>query len=186
LALAYTEAPINANGLMRQRFRWSFGILQSLWKHREVFGRRGALGYVALPNILVFQILLPVVSPFIDIMFAVGSLWYFLQKFFHPDSTDPASFQRLVIFFAAFLIIDFITSAIAFALERRQPEAKEDVWLLSQVWLQRFAYRQLFSVVLIKTLKRALEGQRFAWDKLERTAHMSYRAEAAEESVEVK
>jgi hypothetical protein len=134
----------------------------------------------------VFQILLPLVSPFIDIMFAVGSLWYLVQKFFHPDSTDPASFQRLVIFFAAFLIIDFVTSAIAFALERRQPEAREDVWLLSQVWLQRFAYRQLFSVVLVKTLKRALEGQRFAWDKLERTAKMSYRPESVEESVEVK
>jgi peptidoglycan-N-acetylglucosamine deacetylase len=185
LALAYTEAPINANGLMRQRFRWSFGILQSVWKHRAVFGRRGALGYVALPNILVFQILLPLVSPFIDFMFAFGALWYFVQKFFHPDSTDPASFQRLVIFFAAFLIIDFITSAIAFALERRQPEAKEDVWLLSQVWLQRFAYRQLFSIVLLKTLKRAIGGQPFAWDKLERTARMSHHAEEAEESVEV-
>jgi hypothetical protein len=35
-------------------------------------------------------------------------------------------------------------------------------------------------------LKRALEGQRFAWDKLERTAKMSYRPESVEESVEVK
>jgi len=175
LALAYTEAPINANGLMRQRFRWSFGILQAVWKHRAVFARKGALGWVALPNILVFQILLPLVSPFIDLMFVFGVLWYFVQKYFHPDSTDPASFQRLVLFFAAFLIIDFITSAIAFALERRQPEAREDVGLLSQVWLQRFAYRQLFSLVLFKTVKRAIEGQRFAWDKLERTAAMSYR-----------
>ncbi|HXZ42135.1 MAG TPA: glycosyltransferase [Terriglobales bacterium] len=185
LALAYTEAPINANGLMRQRFRWSFGILQSVWKHRAVFARKGVLGWVALPNIVIFQILLPVVSPFIDLMFAVGAAWYFLQKYFHPDSTDPASFHRLVLFFAAFLVIDFITSAIAFALERRQPEAKEDVGLLSQVWLQRFAYRQLFSIVLFKTLKRAIEGQRFAWDKLERTAAMSYKARPSRESLKV-
>src|SRR5208337_2031501 len=174
LALAYTEAPINANGLMRQRFRWSFGILQAVWKHHAVFARKGVLGWVALPNIVIFQILLPLVSPFIDLMFAVGAIWYFVQKSFHPDSTDPANFQRLVLFFAAFLIIDFITSAIAFALERRQPDAREDVWLLSQVWLQRFAYRQLFSLVLFKTVKRAFEGQRFAWDKLERTAAVSY------------
>ena len=185
LALAYTEAPINANGLMRQRFRWSFGILQSVWKHRAVFARKGVLGWIALPNIVIFQILLPVVSPFIDLMFAVGAAWYFLQKYFHPDSTDPASFHRLVLFFAAFLVIDFITSAIAFALERRQPEAKEDVGLLSQVWLQRFAYRQLFSIVLFKTLKRAIEGQRFAWDKLERTAAMSYKAPPSRESLKV-
>ena len=182
-ALAYTEAPTNANGLMRQRFRWSFGILQAVYKHREVFARKGVLGWVALPNIVVFQILLPLVSPFIDIMFAVAALWYFVQKHFHPESTDPASFQRLVIFFGAFLIIDFITSAIAFALERSTPDTREDSWLLSQVWLQRFAYRQLFSVVLFKTIKRALSGEPFAWDKLERTAALTY--EESEDSVHV-
>ncbi len=182
-ALAYTEAPTTANGLMRQRFRWSFGILQAVYKHRGVFGRKGVLGWIALPNIVVFQILLPLVSPFIDIMFTVGALWYFLQKHFHPGSTDPASFQRLVIFFAAFLIIDFITSAIAFALERRTPDTREDPWLLSQVWLQRFAYRQLFSLVLFKTVKRALTGESFSWDKLERTAAVTY--EETEDSVQV-
>ncbi|HTW56980.1 MAG TPA: glycosyltransferase [Terriglobales bacterium] len=174
MALAYTEAPTNSNGLMRQRFRWSFGILQSVYKHRGVFARKGALGWVALPNIVVFQILLPLVSPLIDIMFALGTIWYFIQKHFHPDSTDPESFHKLVAFFFAFLVIDFIASAIAFALERRRPDDKEDIWLLSQVWLQRFAYRQLFSIVLFKTLKRALEGRKFAWDKLERTAAVKY------------
>src|SRR5256714_3419666 len=89
-ALAFTEAPTTANGLMRQRFRWSFGILQAVWKHRSVFARKGVLGWVALPNILIFQILLPLVSPFIDVMFVGGSLWYAIRKYFHPDSTDPS------------------------------------------------------------------------------------------------
>ncbi|HEX3353974.1 MAG TPA: glycosyltransferase [Terriglobales bacterium] len=185
LALAYTEAPVNARGLMRQRFRWSFGILQAVWKHRGAFAREGVLGWIALPNIAIFQVMLPLVSPFIDIMFSVGAIWYFVQKFFHPESTDPASFQRLFVFFVAFLVMDFLASAIAFALERRRPEAPEDPWLLSQVWLQRFAYRQLFSVVLLKTLKRAAEGQRFAWDKLERTAALSYKPIETQESVKV-
>ncbi len=171
---------------MRQRFRWSFGILQSVWKHRAAFARKGVLGWVALPNIVIFQILLPLVSPFIDLMFAVGALWYFIQKAFPSGlhrsrraSSDSCCSLR------AFLVIDFITSAIAFALERRQPEAREDAWLLSQVWLQRFAYRQLFSVVLFKTVKRAIEGQRFAWDKLERTAKMSFRTTETHDSVKV-
>jgi peptidoglycan-N-acetylglucosamine deacetylase len=183
MALAYTEAPVNANGLMRQRFRWSFGILQSVYKHREVFARKGVLGWIALPNIVIFQILLPLVSPFIDIMFAVGAIWYGIQKHFHPESANPADFHRLVIFFAAFLIIDFITSAIAFALERSTPDTREDTWLLSQVWLQRFAYRQLFSIVLFKTVKRAISGEPFSWDKLDRTAAVTY--EEAEDSVQV-
>ena len=185
MALAYTEAPTTANGLMRQRFRWSFGILQAVYKHSAVFARKGALGFVALPNIVIFQILLPLVSPLIDIMFAVGAFWYFIQKHFHPDSTDPASFHKLVAFFFAFLVIDFLASALAFALERRRPDDKEDPWLLSQVWLQRFAYRQLFSVVLFRTLKRALEGRRFAWDKLERTAAVNYVPSQTRDSVNV-
>jgi len=185
LALAFTEAPTSANALMRQRFRWSFGILQAVFKHKDVFARKGVLGWIALPNILIFQILLPLVSPFIDIMFVVGVIWYRIQIYFHPDSTDPASFQRLLVFFGAFLVIDFLASALAFALERRQPEAREDAWLLSQVWLQRFAYRQVFSLVLFRTVKRAVQGRPFAWDKLERTAAVNYVRAERKDSVKV-
>jgi len=165
---------MNARGLMRQRFRWSFGILQSVWKHRAAFGRKGVLGWIALPNIVIFQILLPVVSPFIDVMFVIGALAYAVDRSFHPETASPASFQRLVIFFFAFLIIDFLASAIAFGLERKEARSGDDLELLAQVWLQRLAYRQLFSLVLLKTFKRALEGRRFAWDKLERTAMLRY------------
>jgi cellulose synthase/poly-beta-1,6-N-acetylglucosamine synthase-like glycosyltransferase/spore germination protein YaaH/peptidoglycan/xylan/chitin deacetylase (PgdA/CDA1 family) len=170
LALAYTEAPTKANGLMRQRFRWSFGIMQSVWKHRSAFKKGGALGWFALPNVVIFQILLPLVSPFIDLMFVFGAASYAWNRYMHPESTDPSSFHKLVVYFALFMVIDFIASTIAFTLERRQPGGHKDFWLLAHVWLQRFTYRQLFSVVLIKTLKRAIEGGNFAWDKLERTA----------------
>jgi cellulose synthase/poly-beta-1,6-N-acetylglucosamine synthase-like glycosyltransferase/spore germination protein YaaH/peptidoglycan/xylan/chitin deacetylase (PgdA/CDA1 family) len=169
-ALAYTEAPTTANSLMRQRFRWSFGIMQAVWKHRAAVKQKGALGWVAIPNMLIFQILLPLVSPFIDIMFAVGAITYFVDKYRHPESANPADFHKLVVYFALFMVIDFIASTIAFTLERQQPGGKRDFLLLGHVWLQRFAYRQLFSLVLIKTLKRAIEGGGFAWDKLERTA----------------
>ena len=170
-SLAYTEAPSTANALMRQRFRWSFGILQAVWKHRSAFARKGALGYVALPNIVIFQILLPLVSPFIDIMFVYGALKYLIyDKHFHPETADPAGFQQLLLFFLMFLVIDFIASVIAFSLERRHGRDRRDWWLLGHVWLQRFAYRQLFSIVLFKTLRRAIDGRHFSWDKLDRTA----------------
>jgi cellulose synthase/poly-beta-1,6-N-acetylglucosamine synthase-like glycosyltransferase/peptidoglycan/xylan/chitin deacetylase (PgdA/CDA1 family)/spore germination protein YaaH len=169
-ALAYTEAPTTANGLMRQRFRWSFGIMQAVWKHRAAVKQKGALGWVAIPNMVIFQILLPLVSPFIDIMFAVGAVTYFVDKYRHPESANPADFHKLVIYFTLFMVIDFIASTIAFTLERQQPGGKRDFLLLAHVWLQRFAYRQLFSLVLLKTLKRAMEGGGFSWDKLERTA----------------
>ncbi|HKD44130.1 MAG TPA: glycosyltransferase, partial [Candidatus Angelobacter sp.] len=172
-ALAFTEAPTTASGLMRQRFRWSFGVLQAVWKHGAAMRKRGRLGWIALPNIIVFQILLPLVSPFIDIMFTVGSLWYLLSRYFHPESTDPRNFERLVFFFLLFLAIDFVASALAFLLERREKGQSENMQLLLHLWLQRFAYRQLFSAVLLKTVKRAIDGKPFAWDKLERTAQVS-------------
>ncbi len=172
-ALAFTEAPINARGLMKQRFRWSFGILQAVFKHRRAFLRHRALGYFALPNIVIFQMLLPLVSPFIDLMFVAGTLKYFVDKYFHPEAASAASFDKLLIYFLTFLIIDFVTSALAFALERRHPASKGDAWLLFHIWVQRFSYRQVFSIVLFKTVKRAIDGKPFSWDKLERTARMS-------------
>ena len=181
-ALAFTEAPIDAKGLMRQRFRWSFGILQAVWKHRAAFIRNKAMGLFALPNILIFQMLLPLVSPFIDLMFVAGVVHYFIDRHYHPEAASMASLQKLLAYFGAFLLIDFVTSTIAFSLERRHPANKGDGWLLFHIWLQRFAYRQVFSVVLFKTLKRAIDGKPFNWDKLERTAQMSKATEALTET----
>ena len=181
-ALAFTEAPIDARGLIRQRFRWSFGILQAVWKHRAAFVRNKAMGYFALPNILIFQMLLPLVSPFIDLMFLAGVVHYFVDRYFHPLSASPVDLVKLLIYFAAFMVIDFVTSSVAFSLERRHPANKGDGWLLWHIWLQRFAYRQLFSIVLFKTLKRAIDGKPFNWDKIERTALMSKRTVALTET----
>jgi peptidoglycan-N-acetylglucosamine deacetylase len=176
-ALAFTEAPVNARGLMRQRFRWSFGTLQAIFKHSQAFRTNRAMGFFALPNILIFQILLPLVSPFIDLMFFAGLIHYLVDKHFHPQTASAASFEKLLTYFLAFLVIDFVTSALAFSLERRHPSSKGDGWLLFHIWLQRFSYRQLFSIVLFKTLKRAIDGRPFNWDKIERTAKMSRETE---------
>jgi cellulose synthase/poly-beta-1,6-N-acetylglucosamine synthase-like glycosyltransferase/spore germination protein YaaH/peptidoglycan/xylan/chitin deacetylase (PgdA/CDA1 family) len=181
-ALAFTEAPIDAKGLMRQRFRWSFGTLQAVWKHRAAFVRNKAMGLFALPNILIFQMLLPLVSPCIDLLFVAGVVNYFVNRYYHPLAASAASFEKLVAYFGAFLLIDFVTSTIAFSLERRHPANKGDGWLLFHIWLQRFAYRQVFSVVLFKTLKRAIDGKPFNWDKIERTAQMSKTTEALTET----
>ena len=173
-ALAFTEAPINAKGLMRQRFRWSFGTLQAVFKHRQAFRTNRAMGLFALPNIVIFQILLPLVSPLIDLLFAISAIQFLINRHYHPETASAASFDKLVLYFLAFIVIDFLTSALAFSLEPKHPSNKGDGWLLFHIWLQRFSYRQLFSVVLFRTLKRAVDGRSFSWDKLERTAKMSH------------
>jgi peptidoglycan/xylan/chitin deacetylase (PgdA/CDA1 family)/spore germination protein YaaH len=92
-ALAFTEAPVDMNGLMRQRFRWSFGILQAIFKHRGAIAKRRAMGLFALPNTLIFQILIPLVSPLIDLMFVAGVVNYFYDKHFHPEAASSASLE---------------------------------------------------------------------------------------------
>jgi len=56
--------------LARQRFRWAFGTLQCMRKHLDALfrPRYGALGFVALPNVWIFQILFPLISPVMDLM----------------------------------------------------------------------------------------------------------------------
>jgi cellulose synthase/poly-beta-1,6-N-acetylglucosamine synthase-like glycosyltransferase/spore germination protein YaaH/peptidoglycan/xylan/chitin deacetylase (PgdA/CDA1 family) len=167
-AMAWTEAPETAGALIRQRFRWTFGTLQSFWKHRDTLFRPkyGTLGWIALPNIFVFQLLLPLVSPIIDLMF-LGSvaMWGLMQlhlSWVPQTMFDTANLQRSVLFFLGFLLIDVLTCVVAFALER-----DEDWTLLIPVLLQRFYYRQLMYVVLFRSVKEAVSGRPVGWRGVE-------------------
>jgi len=167
-AIAWTEAPETPRILIRQRFRWTFGTLQSFWKHRDTLFRLkyGTLGCIALPNIFVFQIVLPLVSPLLDLLF-FGSLllWGLAQLHITqiPQLWTTADVQRSVVFFLGFLIIDVLTCTVAFALERH-----EDWTLLIPVLLQRFYYRQLMYIVLFRSVKEAVSGRPVGWKGVER------------------
>jgi cellulose synthase/poly-beta-1,6-N-acetylglucosamine synthase-like glycosyltransferase/peptidoglycan/xylan/chitin deacetylase (PgdA/CDA1 family) len=167
-AIAWTEAPETPGQLIRQRFRWTFGTLQSFWKHSDTLFRPkyGTLGWVSLPNIFVFQLALPLISPIIDLLF-LGSvlLWAVEKSHFSWLPTILASTDdllRSVFFFLGFLLIDILTCVVAFALER-----KEDWTLLIPVLLQRFYYRQLMYVVLFRSVKEAVSGRPVGWRGVE-------------------
>ncbi len=118
-AVAYTEAPQTVRDFVRQRFRWMFGTLQSAWKHRGSLLRpkRGALGLFALPNIFVFQVLFPLVSPVMD-LFMVGSLAAaLLEERFHPADGPGHAFFHVLFYYALFLAVDAAASVLAFTLE---------------------------------------------------------------------
>src|SRR3712207_7668817 len=62
--VCWTEGPETLRVLARQRRRWAHGLAQLLWKHRRMIGnpRLGAVGTMALPFFLVFELLGPVVG----------------------------------------------------------------------------------------------------------------------------
>jgi cellulose synthase/poly-beta-1,6-N-acetylglucosamine synthase-like glycosyltransferase/peptidoglycan/xylan/chitin deacetylase (PgdA/CDA1 family)/spore germination protein YaaH len=166
-AIAYTEAPDTFKGLAKQRFRWSFGTLQCMWKHRRaLFNRKfGALGFVAMPNVWIFQILFPLVAPLMDLMFVWTMLNYLIQRLEHPKEFSAPHVAELVYYYAFFLVVDLLAASVGFTFERR-----ENWKLLAWLPVQRFGYRQVMYSVMIKSVKNAFKGVLVGWNKVERKA----------------
>lgn len=156
LALAWTEAPERFGALAKQRFRWAFGTLQCLWKHRElVFSSQGnlALGWFSLPGLWFFQIILVAVGPLVDgflvaALFAGGGL-------------------RIALFIGVFLGMDLLLAVLACRLE---PEPLRNAWRIVPM---RFVYRPLLSWVVWKSLIKAGKGAWVGWGKQERSGSVT-------------
>src|SRR5207245_3801725 len=122
--------------LARQRFRWSFGTLQCAWKHRDVLFHPGygTLGLVGLPNIWVFQLLFPLISPIADLLFLWSLLRVYLNYVEHGPEYALQTLIQVVMYYAAFLAVDWLAAVVALFMERS--EERSLAWL---VLLQRFA-----------------------------------------------
>jgi len=166
-ARAYTEAPETVAGLLKQRFRWSFGTLQCIWKHRGALfsPKRPVLGFIALPQIWLFQIVLTAIAPLVDLAIVWSAVSALYGWFFHPVEWSPDDLIRPLFYWAAFIFLDLSAGMLGMALERRAPWA-DLVWMP----VQRFGYRQLMYYVVVKSIDAALHGVRVSWGKLERRA----------------
>jgi cellulose synthase/poly-beta-1,6-N-acetylglucosamine synthase-like glycosyltransferase/spore germination protein YaaH/peptidoglycan/xylan/chitin deacetylase (PgdA/CDA1 family) len=171
-ARAYTEAPDTVGGLLKQRFRWSFGTLQCLWKHRAALfdTKRPVLGFVALPQIWLFQIVLATAAPLVDLAIVWSLIAAGVDRLFHPVEWQPDNLILALLYWAIFILVDLSASALGMAMERRAPWG--DIgWLPAQ----RFGYRQLMYYVVIKAVTAAVHGRRVGWGVLERRATVTAR-----------
>jgi len=151
-ARAWTEAPASLGQLWRQRYRWSYGTMQAMWKHRRSVvddGPSGRFGRRGLPFLALFGIALPLLAPVIDLLAVYGVLF--------------AGRMETVLAWLAMLGMQLVTGVVAFKLDK---ERLAPLWTLP---LQQFAYRQLMYLVLIQSLVTALTGGRLRWHKLVRT-----------------
>ncbi|MEU4421563.1 glycosyltransferase [Actinoplanes sp. NPDC024001] len=155
-ARAWTEAPTGLRQLWRQRYRWSFGTMQALWKHRHavVEGRpSGRFGRRGMPLITLFTVLLPLLAPLLDIMAVYG--FVFLDR------------EEAALGWLAMLLVQAVTAVVAFRLDH------EPLRPLSTLPLQQVAYRQLMYLVLIHSALTALAGRRLRWQKMRRTGEVA-------------
>lgn len=154
-AVAWTEAPERFGALAKQRFRWAFGTLQCLWKHRDlVFSSRNlALGWFSLPGLWFFQIVLVAVGPLVD-GFLVAALFM-------------GGGLRIALFIGVFLGMDLLLAVLACRLE---PEPLRNAWRIVPM---RFVYRPLLSWVVWKSLIKAGKGAWVGWGKQERSGSVT-------------
>lgn len=150
-ALAFTEAPESVKMFVKQRFRWSFGVMQTFWKHRDVLFNKKykALGWAAFPNILLFQFIIPAFAPVADVFMLIGIF------------TGNAG--HILLYYGLFMLTDAAVSVLAFHFEKEKKTRL--LWLLPQ----RLIYRWLMLVVLFKAFLKAIKGELQGWGVLKRT-----------------
>lgn len=158
-AIAITEAPETLNEFMKQRFRWTYGIMQAFWKNRDACfnPRYKGLGTISLPNILIFQIILPIFAPLADLILIFSLFWNY-------DNLD--SMSKIGTYYLVFMFVDMLVSVIAFAFENEK--FSKLLWLIPQ----RFVYRQLMYVILFKAIGKAIKGESQGWGVLTRTGNV--------------
>ncbi|WP_374110628.1 polysaccharide deacetylase family protein [Neobacillus cucumis] len=154
-AYAFTEVPEDIKSLAKQRYRWVYGTLQCLWKHREaLFNKKhNTLGFIGLPNMWLFQYIYQTISPIADILF--------IMALFNGHSGKAA------IGFILFYLLDFVTSLYAFRLENERTKP------LFSLFLQRILYKQLMTYVVIKSIFSAIKGVTVGWNKLKRKGNVT-------------
>jgi hypothetical protein len=126
--------------------------MQSMWKHRRALvepGASGRMGRWGLLNLALFQVLLPLLAPLVDLFLIYGLIFL-----------DPYTTAAL---WGTVLSVQLLAAAYAL---RMDGERLRDVWLVP---LQQLVYRQLMYLVLIESVLTAVAGSRLRWHKLHRS-----------------
>ncbi|HEX6424901.1 MAG TPA: bifunctional polysaccharide deacetylase/glycosyltransferase family 2 protein [Acidimicrobiales bacterium] len=147
-AVAWTEAPSTVGDLWRQRYRWCYGTLQAVWKHRRAVAEGRAIGLVGLPYALTFQVVVALLAPIVD----VAVVYALATSQLGPVGTAWLGFTGAQLLLAAF----------AFRLDR---EPLRPLWAVP---VQQIVYRQLMYLVVVQSVATALAGTRLRWHKLRR------------------
>jgi cellulose synthase/poly-beta-1,6-N-acetylglucosamine synthase-like glycosyltransferase len=153
-ARAWTEAPSSLRALWRQRYRWSYGTLQAVWKHRAAMWRRSEsrIGRRGLPYLVLFQITLPLLAPLVDLFSLYGLL--FLQ------------IREVLAFWLVFTTLQLGLGWYAFRLDGESPRV---LWSMP---LQQFIYRQVMYLVVIESVLTAIRGTPLHWRPISRSGEV--------------
>lgn len=174
-ATAWTEAPESFRALAKQRYRWAFGTLQCLWKHRQVLrrGEPAGLAWIGMPQAWLFQIALAAVSPLIDLALVLSIIGTAMRVSAHGWAQTSGDVVTMALYWLAFTAVDTICGWIAYRLDGRA--GRFPGFLLIA---QRIAYRQVMYWVVLRAISSAIGGWAVGWGKLERSGRVALAPEA--------
>jgi len=158
--VCWTEVPESMRILRKQRRRWHRGSIEALLMHRKMFmnPRYGVAGMVAMPAVLLFEILGPVIElsgyAFAIFAFATGSI------------ALPVFLLFLSVSVLYGLILSFGAIALEDATFGRHPGWDQLGKILLYAVLENFGYRQISHVWKMEGIWDVIHGGE--WGAMER------------------
>ncbi|WP_176592116.1 glycosyltransferase [Sphingobium sp. EM0848] len=173
-AVAWTEAPESFKALAKQRYRWAFGTLQCLWKHRRILRERRPTGLalVGMPQAWLFQILFAAISPLIDLALVTSIIGTTIRVHQHGWAQTSNDVWMMGLYWLAFTSIDVACGWVAYRLDNRDVRYPPHLLVA-----QRFVYRQIMYWVVVRAIASAIGGWVVGWGKLERSGRVAVAAQ---------
>jgi cellulose synthase/poly-beta-1,6-N-acetylglucosamine synthase-like glycosyltransferase len=160
--VVWTEAPETLKGLRSQRKRWHRGLLQCLWRNRDVVLRpaHGSIGMLALPYLWIFEAGGAVVE----------TLGYAIIIIAAITGTLNTSFMLLFLLLAMVYGVALSVTALLMDEVRsvQAMGARDIAWLLLCTVLENFGYRQMVTLWRFAATLDVARGRKAAWDPLRR------------------
>jgi cellulose synthase/poly-beta-1,6-N-acetylglucosamine synthase-like glycosyltransferase len=170
LAEARTEAPETLRGLLKQRRRWMFGMLQVLSKNIDVM-RSGPvnLGWLTFPHLICFGYVMALATPILIAAFAVQSSLQIAQW---AASTDPEQSYQTSEYLKWWIWLS-IADLFVIAAALHVAGVKRILRKIPLIVLQRILYLPILYWVAYATILAALKGKIVSWNKLKRTGSVA-------------
>jgi poly-beta-1,6 N-acetyl-D-glucosamine synthase len=154
-AVAWTEAPETVNDLIKQRYRWTRGILQAVRKRKfALLNPTSIWVWLSLVMMLFEGIVMPAASVVVNSLFAITAL------------VDGQLGVYILWWFLLFNLLDVIAAMYCVSAEH------EELRLVPYALLMRFLYFPYIDVTKLMATVDELQNVEMNWGKLQRSGRL--------------
>ncbi len=151
-AIAFTEAPVTIYQLLKQRYRWTRGILQAIRKHKRLL-YNPTINFntsIILWQMFYEALLWPTMNIFVNLYFIIVALFYGLSSF-------------IFLWWIGIATLDLMAAVYCIAAE------KEEFRLVPYAIIYRVIFILMIDVTKAMATIEEFLGFKMTWGKLERT-----------------